>query len=82
MALHKQIMLIDLAYVAYSCVKLILQPTPLTALQISETSCFPESYFLKLNSTGSFLFFQLYRGFKLSLELGHSPLNVFRFITK
>ena len=82
MALHQQTILIDLASVAYSYMKLILQPTPLTAPQISETACSPESYFLKLNSTGFFLFSQLYRGFKFSLELGHSPLNVLRFITK
>lgn len=82
MALHKQIILIDLASVASSYMKLILQPTPLTAPQISEPSCSPEFYFLKLNSTGFFLFSQLYRGFKFSLELGHSPLNVLRFIIK
>lgn len=54
MALHKQIILIDPAYTAYSDMELILQPTPLAALEISEMSRSPESYFLKLNSTASF----------------------------
>lgn len=73
MALHKQIILIDLAYVAYSYMKLILQPTPLTAPQISETSCSPESYFLKLNSTGFFLFFSTISRFEIFSGVG--PLS-------
>lgn len=49
MALHKQVIFIDLAYIAYSYIELILQPTPLADLQISETLC------LKLNKLAPFI---------------------------